>query len=153
MTNRFNSRIQTTLLISSMLMVSACASFKSGETVANKADVASNVTLGKGKFETPPQIPQTNAAKVNETIKTAVETPPVTTPPSNPNNTRINSREPYVNTRTAPSARSRVVAVLKQGQEVEVLEKKHGWLKLKWQHGQSEKTGWMNKSFVEGFEQ
>lgn len=153
MTTKLNRRILPVLLISSMLMISACASTKSGAAIAQKTDEASSVTLKEGEFQTPPVIQQSGTPMVNETVKTTVDAPAEATKPANPNSTRINSRAPLVNARTAPTARSRVVAVLKKGQEVEVLEKKHGWLKIKWHHGATVKHGWINKSFVEGFEQ
>jgi len=146
---RLNSRIQSLILIGSVLTLSACASTKTGGTISGKTDQPSRAVIEKGKFETPSEI---KSPKTAETVKTVTEAAPVVSQPPNPNLTKVNSRAPRVNARTAPTTRSRVVEVLKQGQEVEVLESKHGWVKIKWQEGDTAKHGWMNKAYVEGFE-
>lgn len=152
MTSGFNRKIQATILIGSILMVAACASTKTGETIANQTDQAARIALEKGKLETLPE-PTAGAAKVVEPVNTAPVTALDGSQATKSAVARINQKEPLVNVRTAPTARSRVVAVLKKGQEVEVLENKYGWLKIKWKHGATLKHGWMNKSFVEGYEQ
>jgi len=157
MTSRFNSKILPTILIGSVLMVSACATVNPKETIANKTDEATRTTLEKGKFETPPVLntePQpASVAKMIEPVKTASEAIPDAAQAPKTTATRITQKEKSVNVRTAPAIKSRVVAVLKRGQSIEVLEEKDGWLKVTWHKGNAVKQGWLKKIFVEGYEQ
>ena len=152
MTTSFNSKIQSTILIGSLLMVSACASFNSGETIASKTDEAARIAIEKAKLETPPE-PPASVTTVIEPVKTAPETAPDAAQAPKSAVARINQKEPLVNVRTAPSLKSRVVAVLKRGQSIEVLETKDSWVKITWHKGRAVKQGWLKKAFVEGYEQ
>jgi len=151
MITRFNSKIQSTILIGSVLMISACASFKTGEAIADKADGTTRTTIGKGTFETPPEIQQSSIKKGigqnSTTSKAASDTPQASTATV----TRINQKEPYVNIRSAPSSKSRSLAVLKGGHSLEVLETRDSWVKISWQKGDAVKQGWLKKRFVEGY--
>ncbi len=152
MTFIFNRKIQSITLLGSVLLISACATIQSGETVANRTDQASRVVLEKGKFETPPELPA-SAVKVAEPVNSAPAKVPDTAQPAQPAATHINQKEPLVNVRTSPSTKSRVAGVLKKGQSVEVLETKDNWVKISWQKGSAVKQGWLKRMFVEGYEQ
>ena len=142
-----------------MLMVSACASFKTadstktGETIANTADDTTRSTIEKGKSVTPSDsagIPQqSGAAKAGDPGNSATVAGRDTVQTSRVIMTRISPKEPYVNIRTEPSAKSRKIAVLKGGHSIEVLETRDSWVKVQWQKGNAVKQGWMKKSFVE----
>lgn len=151
MTNSFNSKIKSTILLASVLMISACASFNTGETIAGKTDQATSVAIEKGKRET--LEPPATAAQAIEPVNTASVTAPDNSESAKPAVTRINQKEPYVNVRTSPSVKSRIVGVLKRGQSIEVLETKDNWVKITWNKGRTVKQGWLKKMFVEGYEQ
>jgi len=151
MTPKLGTRIQTLLLISSVLIVSACATTNPKETITNKTDETASITIEKGKSETPPAPSQPVAApKATEPVKTVSQAKNDAAQAAK--TTRINPKERSVNVRTSSSVKSRLAAVLEGGQTIEVLEARRGWLKIKWQNGDAVKQGWINKSFVEGYE-
>lgn len=145
MTTSFNNKIQSTILLGSVLMISACASLDTGETT--------HTAIEKGALETPLETPPARAAQAIEPVKTASVAAPENSQPAKSAVTHINQKEPYVNVRTSPFVKSRVVGVLKRGQSIEVLETKDNWVKITWQKGRSVKQGWLKKMFVEGYEQ
>lgn len=152
MASKLGRRIQTILFIGSVLIVSACATTNSKETIINKTDETARVTIEKGKFETPPPLTQPATPQpviepgktVSQTEKDAAQAAKAT---------RINPNEPFVNVRSAPSIKSRNIAVLKGGYDIEVLEVKDVWVKIKWMKGNAAKQGWLKKRLVEGYEQ
>ena len=154
---RFRSRIQVMILIGSGLMVAACATVKTNETNTNITHDTTRLTIEKGKLETPPAMtaePQPVApTKASEPVKTASDTAPDVTRTARITVTRIKQEETFVNVRTAPSVRSRNFAVIKGGQTVEVLITMDRWLKIKWQKGDAVMQGWINKKFVEAYDQ
>jgi uncharacterized protein YgiM (DUF1202 family) len=157
MATRLGGKIRTLILIGSVLVVSACATSKTNEANTSKTDETSSITIEKGKFEAPPEIkgapqPATSAVAVDP-AKNASATAPDAGQAAKANITRVNTKEKLVNVRTAPSTKSRTLAVLKGGQTIEILETKQSWLKIKWQAGDVAKQGWMNRRFVEGYEQ
>lgn len=158
MTTGLERTIQTAILIAATLLTSACAalqtgdSIKNAETIASKTEETTRTTIEKGAFENPPEIIQLSRKA------TAVE--PLTNTPqsaadhvqvSKPALTRITPKEPYVNIRTAPSLKSRNVAILKGGHSIEILETQDSWVKVSWHKGNSVKQGWMKKAFAEGY--
>jgi uncharacterized protein YgiM (DUF1202 family) len=155
MTTRFGSTFQSTILFSTVLLLSACASINttdsgnSGSTVVNKADETTRTTIQKGKFENPPEMQMTSVNNTTEHAITPSETSPYSAHTTKTGTARINQKETSVNVRSTPSAKSRSVAVLKAGQAIEVLETRDNWVKISWQKGNSTKQGWMNKAFVE----
>jgi uncharacterized protein YgiM (DUF1202 family) len=154
MTTRIGSIIRSLLLIGSVLIVSACASTTPREVVANKTDETARVVIEKGKFDTPPALPQPAAPRpMMEPVKTASQTAQVTAQVSPANIARIHPKERSVNIRTSPSVKSRIVAKLKGGHSIEVLETRDNWLKVKWQKGAAVRQGWLKRRFVEGYEQ
>jgi uncharacterized protein YgiM (DUF1202 family) len=156
MPTRFGRKIESTILIGSILTLSACASVNTSDsgkkeaTIAKKADDTTRTTIQKGKFENPPEMQLSGMNKTDEYANTSSETATYSAHTSKANATRINHKESSVNARSAPSAKSRSIAVLKAGQAIEVLETKDNWVKITWQKGNSAKQGWMNKAFVEG---
>jgi len=156
MTTRFGSRFRSTILIGSVLTLSACASVnsgdsvKSGATIPGKADDTTRTTIQKGKFENPPDIQLSSMNKAAHSGTMASEAAPDTAHPAKASTSRINQKEASVNVRSSPSAKSRSIAVLKAGQAIEILETRDNWIKITWQKGNSTKQGWMNKAFVEG---
>lgn len=152
MTTSFNNKIQSTLLLASVLMISACASLNTGETVADTTDQTARMAIEKGKIETQPE-PPAIAAQMIEPADTASVRAPENAQSAKSAVTRINQKEPYVNVRTAPSIKSRIAGVLKRGQSIEVLETKDNWVKISWHKGRAVKQGWLKKMFVEGYEQ
>lgn len=153
MTTSFNNKIQSTILLGSVLMISACASFNTDETVAETTDQATRIAIEKGKLETPLESPPASAAKTIEPVNTATVTAPENAQPAKTRAAHINQKEPYVNVRTSPFVKSRVAGVLKRGQSIEVLETKENWVKISWHKGRAVKQGWLKKMFVEGYEQ
>lgn len=161
MTTILGSRIQSTLLIGSVMMISACAATKSGdaiktgETIVGKTEETTLATSGKVALDAPIDKQPAGAKKVlepgNTGSRTTPETPETTQAPKAAV-TRIKPKEPYVNIRSEPSAKSRSIAVLKGGHSIEVLETKDSWVKITWQKGNAMKQGWMKKSFAEGHE-
>lgn len=149
MITSFNNKIQSTILLGSVLMMSACASFNTGETIADKTDQATSVAIEKGKLETPLKSPVSAAIEPVNTASVTLEN----APSAKPAVTRINQKEPYINVRTASSVKSRIVGVLKRGQSIEVVETKDNWVKISWNKGRAMKQGWLKKMFVEGYEQ
>lgn len=156
MTTRFGNKMQATLLVASVLMVSACASIKAGDsnksgaTVADKADEATRTTIAKGKFETPPEIQLSSVKKSAESANSYSEAVPDTAHPSQLSSSRINQKEASVNVRSTPSAKSRSIAVLTAGQPIEVMETRDSWVRITWLKGDTVKQGWLKKAFVEG---
>jgi uncharacterized protein YgiM (DUF1202 family) len=141
------------ILIGSVMMVSACATTNTAETVANKTDEPSRVVLEAGKFENPPALPQSAATPpVSEPAKSAGEKANEVSQAPATTISRINPKERFVNIRTAPSSKSKIVAVLKGGHSIEILETKDSWLKVKWVKGDVVKQGWMSKRFVDANE-
>ena len=151
MTIRFSSKIQSALLIGSVLMVSACATNNAGNTIASKP-VDSPTVPQKAKVAPPPEQPKPSAKKVTEPVKTVSLAPVVPAKVTKAAGIRISPKEKLVNIRSMASVKSRKVAVLEGGHPIEVLEKKDSWLKIKWQKGDVVKQGWLKKAFVEGYE-
>jgi len=155
MTTRFGSKLQSTILFGTVLLISACASFNSADsgkseaTTARKADDTTRTTIQKGKFENPPEMQMSRMRTANETAKSTSQSAQDTSNTTRANTARINQKEASVNVRSAPSAKSRSIAVLKAGQTIEVLDTRDNWVKITWQKGNSAKQGWMNKAFVE----
>jgi uncharacterized protein YgiM (DUF1202 family) len=155
-TGRFGRRIQSTVLIGTVLIVSACASFNNNDsattagTITNNTDGTTSTTIKKGRFENPPEIQLSSMKKGNGPGDTDSQFSTDTITPAKSNIFRVSLKEKLVNVRTAPSVKSRSIAVLKGGHPVEVLETKGSWVKIQWQKGNTFKQGWMNKAFVEG---
>lgn len=156
MTTRIGSKIQTTMLLGSVLMISACASIttsdtnKSAEAVVGRTDEATHTTIQKGKFETPPEIQLSTVNKSAASGNSVSEAIPNATQTATASATRINHKEASVHVRHAPTAKSRSIAILKAGQPIEVLETRDSWVKITWQKGNAVKQGWLKKVFVEG---
>ena len=145
MTTGLSRRIQSTLLIGSALMLAACASTKTGDAGKAVEPVAGDTTriiIPKGKFETPPEIQPASIKKASEAATSFADTAQASA--------RINQKEAFVNVRSAPSPKSKSIAVLKAEQPVEILESKDSWVKIAWQSGNARKLGWVKKVFVEG---
>ena len=155
MTTRFACKLQSTILFGTVLFISACASFnsadsgKSDPTIARQANDTTSTTIQKGKFENPPEMQMSHMRTANETAKSASASAPDTSHTTEVNTARINQKEASVNVRSAPSAKSRSITILKAGQDIEVLDTKDNWIKITWQKGNSAKQGWINKAFVE----
>ena len=159
MTTRCNSSFQAALLIGSVLMVAACSTgtttdaIKNGESIAaNQADSSARAAIEKGKPETPPELHPTGSLAATEPNTTAPPAAAETTQAPRASATRINHKERYVNVRSAPSAKSRVLAVLRDGHSVEVVETRDGWVKIAWHRGKAVHHGWMKNVFVAGYE-
>jgi uncharacterized protein YgiM (DUF1202 family) len=157
MASRFGSKIQLAILIGIVLVMSACASVKTGDSgnsaavVSNKTDDTTRTTIVKGKFENPPEIQQSSPKKVSESDKYVSDSSPNSSRSTKANATRISQKEALVNVRSTPSTKSKSVAVLKAGQPIEVLETRDSWAKITWQQGDAVKMGWTKKAFVEGY--
>lgn len=63
---------------------------------------------------------------------------------------RIGPEHTYVNARSGPSPRTKVVAVLRSGTHLELLGEQGRWLRVRWQHGGKTVEGWVYRRFVEG---
>jgi uncharacterized protein YgiM (DUF1202 family) len=137
-------------------MISACASFKDNNspkiagTIANNTDGTTSTTIQKGRFENPPEIQLSSNKKGNESGDTDSQTATDTIAPPKTYISRVSLKEKRVNVRTAPSVKSRSIAVLKGGHSVEILETQDSWVKIQWQQSNTFKRGWMKKAFVEG---
>jgi uncharacterized protein YgiM (DUF1202 family) len=154
MTTRFSSKIQSVILIGSVLMVSACATNNTGETIANKTDDSAHAIPEKAKVAPPPEPQRPSAKKVIEPVKTvSAQAPVVAAPAAKATIAKITPKEQFVNIRGKASVKSRKIAVLNGGHSIEILEEKDGWLKIKWQKGDAVKQGWLKKRFVEGYEE
>jgi uncharacterized protein YgiM (DUF1202 family) len=152
MKSRFCRKIQSTILFSSLLMLSACASTKTADSVTTAPPVpeeTTRTTIAKGKFIQPPEIQQSEIPTTGKSGSSTSQAAPDSTQSTANNHARISRKEASVNIRNAPSAKSRSVAVLKAGQAVDVLEHKDGWAKITWQKGTVVKQGWMNKAYLE----
>jgi uncharacterized protein YgiM (DUF1202 family) len=132
MNSKLGKLFKSILFIGSMLMLAACATSNAGGKTG--------ATMETEKPDSPAA--QTTPAPPPEASKPVI---PATT-------TKINPKEPFVNIRSAPSARSRILAVIKGGQLVEVLEVKNSWMKVTWRQGDVVKQGWLAKKFVIGYE-
>jgi len=152
MKSRFCRRIQSTIVFSSLLILSACASTKTGDSVVTAPPApedTSRTTIAKGKFIQPPEIQQSEITTTGKSGSSNSQAAPDSSQPPANNHARISKKEASVNIRNAPSAKSRSVAVLKAGQAVDVLEHKDGWARITWQKGSVVKQGWMNKAYLE----
>jgi hypothetical protein len=78
--------------------------------------------------------------------QTSVPAEPAETRPAA---SRIRPEHKYVNVRRGPSSRKGVVAVLKGGKHVEVLEEEQSWVRVRWQRGGKTVDGWVYRKFVE----
>ena len=76
--------------------------------------------------------------------------PPATPAVAVPASLRIGPEHKYVNVRRGSSPRTKVVAVLKGGTQLELLGKEGSWLRVRWQHGGKTAEGWVYRKFVEG---
>jgi len=149
MITKVNRITLSALFIGSVLMISACANVKTTETVAAKTDETARVAIEKAGVETHPALQQPDSPIATEPVKSADEAITGTAQPPKAITSRIKSKEPFVNVRTAPSLKSRRLAVLVGGQQVEILDKKNVWVKVKWLKGNVVKQGWLKKRFVE----
>ncbi len=153
MTARFSSIVHTVLVFGALLALSACATTNTAEPAKPAETIPSDTTRTKiavGKFETPPEI---HPASMNKMLAAEESTAKKTQEPDNAFGkfgTRINSKEAQVNIRFAPSAKSAVLAVLKAGQAIQILETKDSWVRISWMHGITPRNGWIKKTFVEG---
>lgn len=76
--------------------------------------------------------------------------PPATPAVAAPASLRIGPEHTYVNVRRGSSPRTKVVAILKGGTQLELLGKQGSWLRVRWQHGGKTAEGWVYRKFVEG---
>lgn len=154
MTTKPCRNVLTILLISSVLTISACATSNPKESITNKTSETGRLTIEKGTPGTPPNPTQPVAtSQVGAPDKTAAEAAREAAHPPRTLTSRINPKDTFVNVRSAPSVKSRNIAVLKGGQTVEILEVRDVWMKVKWQTGDVAKQGWLKKRFVEGYDQ
>ena len=153
MDTRLISRIQSLILIGCTVVISACATANTSETVVAKTDDSPRSAPEKGNVEPSPALPQSaTPLVVTGPVKIVVEATEMAQP-AKTITTRINPKEPFVNVRNAPSIKSRNIAVIMGGQTIEILEAKDVWVKIIWKKGEVVKQGWLKKRFVEGYEQ
>ena len=153
MSSRFGSMIQSTLLVGSVLVLSACVTTNSAETAkpdVTLTDETTRTVIAAGKFETPPEIQSASMTKMVSAVDTASQPASVGERTPGTTGTRISDKETFVNVRSAPSTKSRVLAVLKAGQKIQIQETRDSWIKISWQQGDANKQGWLKKIFVEG---
>lgn len=153
MTTRFSSGVQSVILIGSALLITACATTNPEtpvKTTEAVAESSARTTLPKGKFSEPPDIHPATMTKMIAAEDSASNALPDHEQPFGKSGTRINSKESQINVRSAPSTKSAVLAVLKSGQAIQVLESKEGWVRISWMQGISPRNGWIKKTFVEG---
>jgi hypothetical protein len=149
MTTSFNSKIQSSILICSVLMISACTFVKSGSTTAG----APGIPIEGSNPETPPvstEEPQP-ASTARVTVRERQISPDSAQSPK-PARTRITPKERYVNIRSAPSTEGKTIAVFKGGHSLHILETKDNWVKTQWSKNGIVKQGWLKKRFVEEYE-
>ena len=159
MPSTFSCTTKSLIIVGSALLLAACGAgttIKPGETVAKNANEASRISLDKIPMETKPASPQSGSAQtIKESGNTITDAATKTSHPSDnvPTTsaiiTSIKANERLVNIRTAPSVKSRVIATLKGGHSIEIIETKENWVKVQWRKGKSLKQGWMSKQFAE----
>lgn len=145
MTTRFGSRIQTTILIGALLMVSICTSLKTSEATTGKADDTTRVTIATGKF-----VNESEMIGVLPSFSATKSAADDNTEDRDQADRETVNREASVNVMSAPSLDSRTVAELRHGQAIKVLKAKDSWLKITWQTDNTLSQGWLEKAFVEG---
>lgn len=91
----------------------------------------------------PPSLPPATQPLPEETLEPAAPVKP------RPVVSRIRPEHKYVNVRRSPSSHKGVVAVLKGGKHVEVLEEQQSWVRVRWQRGGKTVDGWVYRKFVE----
>jgi len=139
--------------IASWINISACSTVNP-EKSSSKTNEAPHVTIAMENPESSPAPHLTTTMETaHDSAKPITDTSPATRQISKIANNRINPNEPFVNVRTAPSIKSRNIAVIMGGQAFEILETTDAWLKIKWKQGNVEKQGWLKKRFVEGYDQ
>jgi len=145
--------IGSALLASCILLVSACATTKPEEAVSNKTGEVTRETTRKATSNAGSSI-------TRSTIRTEPATPGVQNKPAaqigNVNSinqqfisARILQKVKLVNIRSAASDKTRIIARLHGGKQIDILEEKGNWLKIRWHDREKTWEGWLYKHYVE----
>jgi hypothetical protein len=133
----FSSKIQSKILVGSVLMAALCLSAKSGEASSKVSDDTTRITIAKGKFVNPSEMtgvlqPFSKTTVVEEAITAPQQSAPNASHPSRTAGTRINSKRSIISSKSAPKVHNPTGAKHKTDQPIKVPDTKENWMKVTW---------------------
>lgn len=141
MKTRLFRNISSALLVSSVILVSACAT-TSEEMVSDKAGEINSEGSRRAKIEA-----ESTKSGEENTTATVVNTDKAGS--RQKITAKILQKMKRVKISSVASNRGRCVGHVKGGTQIEVLEEKGRWLKIRWETGDQTKNGWLKKQYVD----
>lgn len=145
--------IRSLAIVCSLLLISACATVKPEGAVNQKAGEITQDTTRKAAGETGEVIRtttgRTEAALPGVQNSTTTQVSAANSVGQQNITARIIQKAKRVKIKSGASNKSRTIARLAGGKQIEILEEKGSWLKIRWQNGEKVREGWSRKQYVD----
>jgi len=149
----FYRNLGLAVLISAVLMISACATVKPEEAVSENTTAVTKDVSQNAVAETEERfsktVGQVDTAKSVEQAKRATQVSTDNAASQQNITAKINKHEKRVKIKSVASNKSRTVARLQGGKKIEILEEKGNWLKIRWQEKDKTWEGWSRKEHID----